>query len=247
MPPLVQLAVLNHVVATLFSAKWATRTKLAVTAIPCSCQIYCVVCRTRSLGYPGGAAGLVDSPWTITGADSWEGAAMAGLGDVDGDGYADLALGAPMGEPYFVSVYLGGVAGPSKPALTLSLAGASWGYGAVVAGPGDVNGDGFDDLLVSDSTVGNGAGEVYLYLGGGIHDTAEPDSGDSAGGTDTNAGTGSHSDTAAPEPRPPGSGGGEAEKAGCATGRGVPSLLLLIAAALMARGGIRPVRNPISV
>ncbi len=94
-----------------------------------------------------------------------------GVGDFDGDGYADVVVGMPhaFAQDGSVEVYYGTPSGPElTPSLTLqSQQGGSW-FGRSVAGAGDVNGDGADDLLVgavrydSDSTD---VGAVYLYLG----------------------------------------------------------------------------------
>ncbi len=101
------------------------------------------------------------------------GAAVAAVGDADGDGYVDVLVGAPgwngMGfETGRASLYVG------RPSGQLVLAGHFNGqlagdrFGATVAGAGDVNADGFDDLLVGApdrSTFQPRSGRVYLYHG----------------------------------------------------------------------------------
>ena len=52
----------------------------------------------------GGAVGtstLSDTPWALSGAEAGDrlGAAVAGLGDVDGGGVPDFAVGAPSMSP----------------------------------------------------------------------------------------------------------------------------------------------------
>ena len=96
--------------------------------------------------------------------------------DVNGDGYADVAVGAPSGgvtaaHPGNVHVYLGGTSGiAASPSVTLADPRASIGesFGLAVTSAGDVDGDGFGDLLVTAPASGFGAlpeGEVYVYLG----------------------------------------------------------------------------------
>jgi hypothetical protein len=93
------------------------------------------------------------------------GTTMSCAGDVNDDGYDDVILGAPgSGKAY---VYLGRAGGPSAtPSLALSAADATAsgfgsGFGATVAGVGDIDGDGYDDVIVG----APGAGEAHLYLG----------------------------------------------------------------------------------
>jgi hypothetical protein len=89
-------------------------------------------------------------------AGSRFGTSLAGVGDVDGDGYGDLAIGAPglwnagVGRLYMV---FGGPAGltmsaPIERAVSTVAPTASL-FGHSVAGVGDVTGDGLADVLVT--------------------------------------------------------------------------------------------------
>ena len=87
------------------------------------------------------------------------GASVAGAGDVNGDGYADVIVGSP-GEAA-AYVYYGSATGTASTAfLTLSdIAGSR--FGASVATAGDANGDGYDDVVVG----APGAVRAAVYLG----------------------------------------------------------------------------------
>lgn len=106
------------------------------------------------------------------------GDSLSAGGDMNGDGYDDLLIGAPGNEGYGLDagrVYL--MTGGSKiaPSQTLDTAATRISgitpYGALghaVAFAGDVNQDGLDDILVSTQTDdrASGVATAYLYLGG---------------------------------------------------------------------------------
>jgi len=112
-------------------------------------------------------------------ADDYSGYRVAGAGDVNGDGYDDILIGAwydeeggyRAGQVYLVFGSASGLAMDTS----LSNADASFigekSYdraGYAVAGAGDVNGDGFDDILIGARFNDEGAkeaGQVYLILG----------------------------------------------------------------------------------
>jgi hypothetical protein len=120
--------------------------------------------------YSGGSAGLEGTPLTIScpnGSALPEGLSVASAGDVNGDGYADLVVGG--GSTGGVFVYLGSAAGlATSPATTIPGFGDASAQGGFVhvAGAGDVNGDGFGDVIVSGFQNAWGAdGGVFVFLG----------------------------------------------------------------------------------
>ncbi len=127
---------------------------------------------------------------TIFGADAGDlsGLSVSSAGDVNGDGFDDLLIGAPTadasgnaksdaGESYVI--FGGATLQPTIDLANLGTAGitifgadANDKSGDSVSSAGDVNGDGFDDLLIGARTADasgntkNGAGDSYVIFGG---------------------------------------------------------------------------------
>jgi len=123
--------------------------------------------------------------------DDEAGASVAGAGDLDLDGYADIVFGVPLadavgansGETY---VFYGGSVPPSGTYSMNEADGRIRGgaageqLGARVLGVGDVNGDGQGDLAVAAPLADEGgleAGTVYLFFGPvlGLREAASAD------------------------------------------------------------------------
>lgn len=128
-------------------------------------------------GAPGvefpGVAILVDG---ATARDAL-GTSVAGLGDVDGDGYSDFAVGAPGANVTGrVQIHRGGPGGIDRePWLTLDAPMGSL-FGTVVAGLGDVDGDGLGDLAATVPALDPFGSAVCFYLSGGLPiDGTDPD------------------------------------------------------------------------
>ena len=128
------------------------------------------------------------------GADYF-GFAVAGVGDVDGDGYDDLAVGAPGADRPggllgVVYVYRGGL--NMNDGVDLELEGEIGGdrFGWSIAGVGDMDRDGTDDFVVGapyNDTAGTDVGRVYLFTGQSSMSSIGPDadliySGETGGG-----------------------------------------------------------------
>ena len=125
-----------------------------------------------------GTAGFV-----LNGIDAGEasGWSVSGAGDINGDGFDDLLIGAPRSDPNGVdyageSYVVFGKAGGFPASLELSSLDGTNGFvingiklydwsGWSVSGAGDVNGDGFDDLLIGARDADGYAGESYVVFG----------------------------------------------------------------------------------
>ena len=127
--------------------------------------------------------------FTLTGIDQDDdsGHSVSSAGDVNGDGYDDLIIGAHKADPNGTRsgetyVVYGGASAPGTDGvLALSALDGTNGFiltgidrgdrsGVSVSSAGDVNGDGYDDLIVgargADPNGESGGGETYVVYGG---------------------------------------------------------------------------------
>jgi len=137
----------------------------------------------RARVYLGSAHGLeADAAWVSQRVSqfAWLGSSVASAGDLNGDGFADVVVGGVNGirgtEPGILQVFLGSASGPNTvPALDVVGDGYLTHLGTSVASAGDVDGDGFDDVLAGEPDYDlsfdvESVGRAYLYSGtpGGV-------------------------------------------------------------------------------
>jgi hypothetical protein len=131
----------------------------------------------RAYAYYGSAAGLSLTPNWFAESNSvgaWFGRSVGTAGDVNGDGYDDVVVGAPKldnpevdeGRAY---LFNGSATGLALTAswTTESNQATAW-YGRAVGTAGDVNGDGYDDILVGAPNYDTGqadSGKAYAFYG----------------------------------------------------------------------------------
>ncbi len=134
-------------------------------------------CEGAVFVYEGSATGLATTHATLLESDQVGGSLghwVAPAGDVNGDGYADLVAGAPgfddgNSQEGAIFLYLGSSSGLDATAdWEVQSNQDSGGLGQAVAGAGDVNGDGFADIVVGDhdySTNTTGDGFAWVFFG----------------------------------------------------------------------------------
>ncbi len=132
-----------------------------------------------ALVFHGSASGLITTPSTVIQnniANSWLGRSVSSAGDINGDGYADVAIGASALSTNQGAVYihLGGPSGVS-PVYFIQYTGgtANWQLGESVAVAGDINGDGYSDLIAGAYRQGGG-GAARIYMGGAFPISPSP-------------------------------------------------------------------------
>jgi hypothetical protein len=141
--------------------------------------------------------------------DDSSGRAVAAAGDVNGDGYGDLLIGAPntdaSGNNAGSSYLLFGTAVQYAAPLSLSMLDGSQGLrfdgrnpdnpatsglsGTTLGAAGDLNGDGYDDMLIGAPSASNAKGSAYVVYGRDFTGTV-----DRQGGSGNDSLTGSSAD-----------------------------------------------------
>jgi len=111
---------------------------------------------------------------------------VAAAGDVNGDGYKDLFVSTlDYGNTGFAHLFYGSVHGPPLTAenadVVFTTSATDDNFSSFLAGAGDVNGDGYDDLLVGAEWAdvgGDPAGHAYLLYGGSFPSDVNADNAD---------------------------------------------------------------------
>ena len=110
------------------------------------------------------------------------GIAVSGAGDVNGDGFADVIVGAQtatgtasntgaayivFGAASFTNAYALSALSSNGDGFTIDGTVANEGFGASVAAAGDIDGDGFDDVIIGAPGNSSQAGRAYILYGSG--------------------------------------------------------------------------------
>ena len=131
----------------------------------------------RSYIYYGGAVMNNIADVTMNGefANNYFGFSVSKAGDVNGDGYSDVITGAygyssSAGRSY---IYLGSAAMDNMTDVVMTGATANNYFAFSVAKAGDVNGDGYSDVITGAYGNNSNTGKAYIYFGGFLMDYTE--------------------------------------------------------------------------
>ena len=96
---------------------------------------------------------------------TFTGFSVSSAGNVNGDEYDDIIVGAPLGRAY---IYFGRSIMNNVADVIMTGEGANDGFGGSVSGAGDVNGDGYSDVIVGALGYSSYTGRAYIYYGGAV-------------------------------------------------------------------------------
>ncbi|MBK8982005.1 MAG: FG-GAP repeat protein [Ignavibacteria bacterium] len=148
--------------------------------------------------YFGGASMNNTADVIITGeaSNNYFGRSVSSAGDVNGDGYSDVIIGAygyssSTGKTY---IYFGGTSMDTTADLTMTGETTASQFGITVSSAGDVNSDGYSDVIIGANGYSSSTGRAYIYFGGAsMNNTADvtmtgESTGNAFGGSVTSAG-----------------------------------------------------------
>lgn len=136
-----------------------------------------------------------DADTTIDGDGTNRFGSSVSVGDINGDGFGDLVAGRPGTTGSWVYTFHGdsdGISASGVGAADSTISGSM--YFGVSTAVGDVNGDGFGDLVVGAVSFTSSTGRAYVFLGGGngiAADDADADADTTIDGEETNSQFGS--------------------------------------------------------
>ena len=120
--------------------------------------------------YMYGMNGTLFNDLTITGeaTNTFLGFSVSSAGDVNGDGYSDVIVGAFGYSSYTgrAYIYYGGSSMNNASDVTFTGEAVSNYFGYSVSLAGDVNGDGYSDVIIGASTYSSNTGRAYIFYGG---------------------------------------------------------------------------------
>ncbi|MBK8983700.1 MAG: FG-GAP repeat protein [Ignavibacteria bacterium] len=123
----------------------------------------------RAYVYFGGAVMNNTADVIMTGDTEFNnlGYSVSSAGDVNGDGYSDVIVGA-YGNPGRAYIYFGGASMNNAADVTMTGEAAGNWFGFSVSSAGDVNGDGYSDVIVGAYGYSSNTGRAYVFFGGAV-------------------------------------------------------------------------------
>ncbi|MBK6537419.1 MAG: FG-GAP repeat protein [Ignavibacteria bacterium] len=107
---------------------------------------------------------------TLSGTGGYFGFSVSTAGDVNRDGFSDVIVGQPAGFIGSAFIFYGGSSMNSVPDVTMMDENPSTFFGLSVSDAGDVNGDGYPDVIIGADFTDSRTGRAYIYFGSATMD-----------------------------------------------------------------------------